>query len=93
VIGIASYESDTGDAEADAEADYYEDRAREYLDRFDLGLRLGIEYLVSADFGLGAQTGFMVSLNNLKQTSEEEPDRHLQVGFFIPFSIRASYHF
>jgi hypothetical protein len=93
VIAIASYQSDTGDADADADADYYEERSREYLDRFDLGVTLGLEYLVSADFGLGAEAGFMVSINNLKGTDREEPDEHLEVGFFIPFSIRAAYHF
>jgi hypothetical protein len=93
VFGIASYESDSGDAEADAEADYHEDRAREFLDRFDLGVLMGLEYLVSADFGVGVETGFVTSLNSLKKTNREEPDEHLQVGFFIPFSIRAAYHF
>jgi hypothetical protein len=93
VFGIASYEADTGDAEADAEADYHADRAREFLDRFDIGILMGIEYLISADFGVGVETGFVTSLNNLKKTNREEPDEHLQVGFFIPFSIRAAYHF
>ena len=87
VIGIASYESEGEDDE------YYGDRAREFLDRFDIAALMGIEYLISADFGVGVETGFVTSLNNLKATSEEEPDRHLQVGFFIPFSIRAAYHF
>jgi hypothetical protein len=89
VIGIASYESD-GDDDDDA---YYEERAREYMDRFDIGALLGVEYLLAARFGIGAEAGFVTSVNNLKQTDREEPDKHVQVGFFIPFSIRAAYHF
>ena len=89
VFGIASYKSD--DAEEDDE--YYEDRTREYLDRFDIGVLLGVEYLVAASFGIGVESGFVTSLNNLKKTNEEEPDKHMQVGFFVPFLIRAAYHF
>ncbi len=89
VFGIASYKSD--DAEEDDE--YYEDRTREYLDRFDIGVLLGVEYLVAASFGIGVESGFVTSLNNLKKTNEEEPDKHMRVGFFVPFLIRAAYHF
>jgi len=87
VIGIASYDSD------DEDDDYYEDRVREYLDRFDLGLMIGIHYMVGADFGIGAETGFVTSFNNLKEIHREEPDKHLQVGFFIPFTFRMAYYF
>ena len=89
VFGIASYKSD-GD---DGDDEYYEDRTREYLDRFDIGALLGVEYLVAASFGIGVESGFVTSLNNLKKTNEEEPDKHMQVGFFVPFLIRAAYHF
>jgi hypothetical protein len=89
VIGIASYTSDGDDAD-DA---YYEERAREYMDRFDIGVLVGVEYLVAASFGIGAEAGFVTSINNLKETDREEPDEHLEVGFFVPFSIRAAYHF
>ncbi len=89
VFGIASYKSD--DDEEDDE--YYEDRTREYLDRFDIGVLLGVEYLVAASFGIGVESGFVTSLNNLKKTNEEEPDKHMRVGFFVPFLIRAAYHF
>jgi hypothetical protein len=89
VFGISSYESD-GD---DGDDEHYEDRTREYLDRFDIGVLLGVEYLVAASFGIGVESGFVTSLNNLKQTDEQEPDKHLRVGFFVPFLIRAAYHF
>jgi len=87
VIGIASYESE-GD---DGDDEHYEDRAREYTDRFDVGILLGVEYLVASNFGIGVQAGFATSINNLKRTDEEEPDKHIEVGFFVPFSIRAAY--
>jgi hypothetical protein len=89
VIGVASYQSD-GDDGDDA---YYEERAREYADRFDIGVLVGVEYLIAASFGIGAEAGFVTSINNLKKTDRPEPDKHLQVGFFVPFSIRAAYHF
>jgi len=89
VIGIASYKSD----EEGVDEEYYEDRAREYVDRFDIGVLLGLEYLIAASFGIGAEAGFVTSINNLKKTDQEEPDKHMQVGFFIPFSFRAAYHF
>jgi hypothetical protein len=89
VIGIASYESDG----SDADDEYYEDRAREFMDRFDIGVLLGVEYLIARSFGIGAEAGFVTSINNLKKTNEDEPDKHVQVGFFVPFSIRATYHF
>lgn len=89
VIGIASYESD-GD---DGDDEYYEERAREYMDRFDIGVLLGVEYLIARSFGIGAEAGFVTSINNLEKTNEETPDKHVQVGFFVPFSIRAAYHF
>ena len=89
VIGIASYKSD----EEGVDEEYYEERAREYMDRFDIGVLLGVEYLIAASFGIGAEAGFVTSINNLKETDEEEPDKHMQVGFFVPFSFRAAYHF
>ena len=89
VIGIASYKSD----DENVDDEYYEERAREYMDRFDIGVLLGVEYLIVRSFGIGAEAGFVTSINNLKKTDEEEPDKHMQVGFFIPFSIRAAYHF
>jgi len=89
VIGIASYKSN----DENVDEEYYEERAREYMDRFDIGVLLGVEYLIAASFGIGAEAGFVTSINNLKKTDEEEPDEHMQVGFFIPFSIRAAYHF
>ena len=90
VFGIASYKSDGDD---DGDDEYYEERTREYLDRFDIGILVGVEYLVAASFGIGVESGFVTSLNNLKKTNEEEPDKHMQVGFFVPFLIRAAYHF
>jgi hypothetical protein len=89
VIGIASYKSDG----SDADDRYYEDRVREYMDRFDIGVLLGVEYLIARSFGIGAEAGFVTSINNLKKTNVDEPDKHVQVGFFVPFSIRAAYHF
>lgn len=89
VIGITSYSSD-GDDEDD---EYYEERAREFMDRFDIGVLLGVEYLIARNFGIGAEAGFVTSINNLKKTNRDEPDKHVQVGFFVPFSIRATYHF
>jgi hypothetical protein len=89
VIGIASYKSNDENVD-DA---YYEERAREYADRFDIGVLLGVEYLIAASFGIGAEAGFVTSINNLKKTDQEQPDKHLEVGFFVPFSIRATYHF
>jgi hypothetical protein len=89
VFGLSSYKSE-GD---DGDDEYHEDRTREYLDRFDIGVLLGVEYLVAASFGIGVESGFVTSLNNLKQTNEQEPDKHLRVGFFVPFLIRAAYHF
>jgi len=89
VFGISSYESEADDDDDE----YYEDRTREYLDRFDIGVLLGFEYLVARSFGIGVESGFVTSLNNLKQTNAEEPDKHLRVGFFVPFLIRAAYHF
>ncbi|MFO8072362.1 MAG: hypothetical protein R6V85_10860 [Polyangia bacterium] len=87
VVGIGSYESDGEDDE------YYEQRIREYMDRFDIGLLMGVEYLLAASFGIGAEAGFVVSINNLEETDRETPDEHMQLGFFVPFSIRAAYHF
>ena len=89
VFGISSYKSE-GD---DSQDEYYEDRTREFLDRFDIGVLLGVEYLVAPSFGIGVESGFVTSLNNLKQTNEEEPDKHLRASFFVPFLIRAAYHF
>jgi len=89
VIGIASYSSD-GD---DGDDEYYEDRAREYADRFDVGITLGVEYLVAASFGIGVEAGFVTSINNLEKTNEDAPDKHMRVGFFVPFLVRAAYHF
>lgn len=89
VFGLSSYKSDADDADDE----FYEDRTREFLDRFDIGVLLGVEYLVAASFGIGVESGFVTSLNNLKQTDEQEPDKHLRVGFFVPFLIRAAYHF
>lgn len=89
VIGIASYSSD-GDDGDDA---YYEARAREYADRFDVGITLGVEYLVAASFGIGVEAGFVTSINNLEKTNEDAPDKHMRVGFFVPFLVRAAYHF
>jgi hypothetical protein len=89
VIGVAAYESD----EEGVDEDYYEERAREYADRFDIGILLGVEYLLAASFGIGAEAGFVTSINNLKKTNETEPDEHVRVGFFVPFSIRAAYRF
>ena len=89
VIAVAAYSSDA----PDADDEYYEKRAREFADRFDIGALLGVEYLVARSFGIGAESGFVVSINNLKGTSQEEPDEHVRVGFFVPFSIRAAYHF
>jgi hypothetical protein len=88
VIGIASYESDE-----DEDFDEDEDSTKETLDRIDVGLNLGLEYLATRNFGVGAETGFVMSFNNLKGTHEEEPDKHLRTGFFIPFTIRMAYHF
>jgi hypothetical protein len=87
VIGVASYSSDADDGDDE----HYEDRAREFEDRFDIGILLGVEYLVAASFGIGVQAGFTTSINNLEKTDEEAPDRHIEVGFFIPFTIRAAY--
>ncbi len=89
VIGITSYSSD-GDDDDDQ---YYEDRAREFMDRIDIGVLLGVEYLIARSFGIGVEAGFVTSINNLKETSRDIPDKHIQVGFFVPFSIRAAYHF
>ena len=54
---------------------------------------LGVEYLVAASFGIGIESGFVTSINNLKNTNEDEPDKHIRVSFFVPFLIRAAYHF
>jgi hypothetical protein len=89
VIGVASYKSN----DENVDEEYYEERTREYMDRFDIGVLLGVEYLIAASFGIGAEAGFVTSINNLAKTDEEEPDEHMQVGFFVPFSIRAAYHF
>jgi len=89
VVGIASYKSD----DDDSDDEYYGDRAREFVDRFDIGLLMGVEYLVARSFGIGAEAGFVTSINNLKETNRDEPDKHVQVGFFVPFQIRATYHF
>lgn len=89
VIGIATYSSD----DADEDDEYYEDRAREFVDRIDIGVVLGVEYLVARNFGIGVEAGFVTSINNLKKTNRDEPDRHIKLGFFVPFAIRAAYHF
>jgi hypothetical protein len=89
VIGIASYESD----EEGVDEEQYEDRAREHADRFDIGLLMGVEYLIARSFGISAEAGFVMSINNLKKADPEEPDKHMRLGFFVPFSIRAAYHF
>ncbi len=87
VVGIGSYQSDDEDDE------YYEKRIREYMDRFDIGLLMGVEYLLAASFGISAEAGLVISINNLEETDRETPDEHMQLGFFVPFSIRAAYHF
>ena len=89
VFGISSYSSE----EDDDQDEYYEDRAREFVDRFDIGALLGVEYLFPGRLGIGLESGFVTSLNNLKDTNQDEPNKHMRLGFFVPFLIRAAYHF
>jgi hypothetical protein len=85
-IGVAVYDSD-GERDEDAE-----DEAKEYLDHLMWGVGVGVEYLVVAEFGVGAEFGFRWSYNNLEDT-EEELDGLYSGQFTTYFGLKLAYHF
>lgn len=70
-------------------------RERERIDRFDVAVFLGLEYLVSANFGIGVEAGLTTSFNNLIDTNDpdSETDSELRVAFSLPILFRFAYHF
>jgi hypothetical protein len=94
IIGIAKVDTggDNGDADADAEK-----AAKEEIDRFGIGLELGVELLVTENFGIGAESGLRVFINNLEDTLGEEEadavDKYREAYLEVPFMLRFMYHF
>jgi hypothetical protein len=60
------------------------------------GPLLGVEFLVSDNFGIGAETGLRLFVNNLKEMTGDEADHydHNREAYLeVPFALRLMYHF
>jgi len=85
-IGLVSYVSD-GQHDEDAE-----DETKEELDHLLWGVGLGLEYLLVAEFGIGAEYGFRWSYNNLEDT-DTTLDELYRGQFSSFFALKLAYHF
>jgi hypothetical protein len=94
IIGIAKVDTGGDNGEADSDA---EDAAKEAIDRFGIGLELGVELLVTENFGIGAESGLRVFINNLKDTltgaEADAVDKYREAYLEVPFMLRFMYHF
>ena len=87
-VGFGTYlEFEKAENDEDAE-----DEAKERLDHLLWGLGVGVEYLVVAEFGVGAEFGFRWSYNNLEDT-EEDLDGLYTGQFSTFFGLKLAYHF
>lgn len=85
-VGLSTEEFD-GDEDDEAQ-----DAMKEELDHLMWGVALGIEYLVSPEFGVGTELGLRWTYNNLEDT-EEDIDKYYGGQFFTYFGLRFAYHF
>jgi len=91
IIGFAK--QDVGD-EDNQEA---VDAQKEQIDRFGIGGLLGVEFLVTEHFGIGAESGLRLFINNLKkclpEDVQDETKHYRDMYLEVPFALRLMYHF
>ena len=81
----------TNEIDGDEDNDL-EDAVKEEADHLMWGIGLGIEYLVSPEFGIGSELGFRWMYNSLEDT-DEDADKYYVGHFHTYFGLRMAYHF
>ena len=73
--------------------DYDEKRIKEMMDHWFLGLAIGVEYLVTSEFGIGSELGLRLMINDLDDMSDDSDDEAYIGSLFTTVGIRLNYHF
>jgi hypothetical protein len=91
VTGALAFATNELDGEEDDDA---QDAVKEEADHLMWGVGLGIEYLVSSEFGIGSELGFRWMFNNLEDTDPGgDYDKYYVGHFHTYFGLRMAYHF